>query len=282
LIKKGGYMGKKILLVDDDKDFIRGMAIRLKASGYDTVFATDGIMAITVAKNEMPDLIILDIGLPAGDGFIVMGRLKGLMSVAFTPVIVLSARDPAEWKVKSLDAGARAFFQKPADQKEILAVIQRILSENEVAVQEEEVGGAEIPASTESGTNPLGEMESHIFDAVLKFVAKSSDSPGPDLKAAESDGTGVTESAKENMAAESIRTFIAKKIKECPGTKGIPYSDLYEHFLYAISDRPKRPLADWILDYFYKTDLETYRLPSTPAEERTKAVGRARKASTVA
>ena len=150
---------KKILLVDDDKDFIRGMAVRLKASGYDTVFATDGIMAITVAKNEKPDLIILDIGLPAGDGFIVMGRLKGLMAVAFTPVIILSARDPAEWEIKFLDAGAKAFFQKPADHKEILSVIQKILGEDETSDQVEEVENEGQPPTSD----PLPSIPAHTL-----------------------------------------------------------------------------------------------------------------------
>jgi len=90
---------KKILIVDDDKDLMRGISIRLKANGYDTVFATDGIMAITVAKNEMPDLIILDIGLPAGDGFIVMERLaRGIprngRSNPWTPAPEPSSKSP--------------------------------------------------------------------------------------------------------------------------------------------------------------------------------------------
>ena len=122
---------KKILVVDDDKDLMRGIAIRLRANGYDTAFATDAIMAVSVAKNEQPDLIILDIGLPAGSGFVVMERLADLMSMAAIPIIILSARDPAVWKERSLEAGARAFFQKPADDKELLAVVREILSEEE-------------------------------------------------------------------------------------------------------------------------------------------------------
>jgi len=64
--------GKKILIVDDDKDVLRGMNVRLKANGYDVVFAADGISAISAVRKEDPDVIILDIGLPGGDGFVVM------------------------------------------------------------------------------------------------------------------------------------------------------------------------------------------------------------------
>ena len=60
--------GKKILIVDDDHDLVLGLSARLKANGYNVVCAGDAISAITVARKEAPDLIILDLGLPAGDG----------------------------------------------------------------------------------------------------------------------------------------------------------------------------------------------------------------------
>lgn len=123
---------KKILVVDDDRDLLRGMAIRLRANGYDTVCASDAIMAVSVAKNEKPDLIILDLGLPGGNGFVVMERLQDLVAVAMIPIIVLSAREPTEWKNRAVDAGAIAFFQKPADHKEIVSAIRKILSEDKV------------------------------------------------------------------------------------------------------------------------------------------------------
>lgn len=63
---------KKILIVDDDQDFLRALALHLKGKGYETVAATDGVTAISVALEQKPDLILLDIGLPAGDGFTVL------------------------------------------------------------------------------------------------------------------------------------------------------------------------------------------------------------------
>ena len=59
---------KKVLVVEDDLDFLRGLVIRLKASGYEVLCATDGVLAIGVARRDKPDLILLDIGLPGGDG----------------------------------------------------------------------------------------------------------------------------------------------------------------------------------------------------------------------
>jgi DNA-binding response OmpR family regulator len=117
--------GKKILIVDDDKDLLRGLSFRLRAHGYETVIATDGYSAISVAQKEKPDLIILDIGLPVGDGFIVMERMGKSHSLALIPIIVLSARDSQINRERALKAGAMAFFQKPADNDKLLAAIKK-------------------------------------------------------------------------------------------------------------------------------------------------------------
>jgi DNA-binding response OmpR family regulator len=120
---------KKIQIVDDDQDLLRGLTPRLKANGYNVVTATDAISAIGVARKEAPDLVILDLGLPAGDGFTVLERMKDLPDLAATPVIVLSARDPAENEKRALGAGAAAFFQKPPENHEFLTAIRRALGE---------------------------------------------------------------------------------------------------------------------------------------------------------
>src|SRR3989304_10540305 len=99
---------KKILVIDDDQDLALGLKVRLRANNYATVFATDAISAISQAVKETPDLILLDLGLPAGDGFIVMERLSNFESLASIPIIVLSARDPQANKERALGAGARA------------------------------------------------------------------------------------------------------------------------------------------------------------------------------
>jgi DNA-binding response OmpR family regulator len=118
----------KILIVDDDPDLRRGLNLRLRANHYDTVFATDGYAALATAKKEHPALIILDIGLPAGDGFLVLERLQKTAALAAIPVIVLTARDSEYNRERTLKAGAIAFFQKPADNSELLETISTVLS----------------------------------------------------------------------------------------------------------------------------------------------------------
>src|SRR5579863_1516409 len=110
----------KILIVDDDPDLRRALKIRLRANHYDTLQASDGYSAIAVAQKEQPDLIILDLGLPAGDGFVVLKRLQNNDALSDIPVIVLTARDPLSNEQQALQSGAAAFFQKPADNNELL------------------------------------------------------------------------------------------------------------------------------------------------------------------
>jgi len=117
----------KILIIDDDQDLRRGLNIRLRASNYETAFATDAVMALSIAKNESPDLILLDLGLPGGDGFMVLDRMKNIASLSCTPVIVLSARDPHANEERALKAGAEAYFQKPVDNDVLLRAIQKAL-----------------------------------------------------------------------------------------------------------------------------------------------------------
>ncbi len=118
---------QKILIVDDDPDLRRGLKIRLRANHYDTIQASDAYSAIAVAQKESPNLIILDLGLPAGGGFSVLERLQDSDTLSRVPVIVLTARDPQSSEQQTLKAGATAFFQKPADNNELLEVIRAAL-----------------------------------------------------------------------------------------------------------------------------------------------------------
>jgi DNA-binding response OmpR family regulator len=120
---------KKILIVDDDPAIRQGYQIRLKANGYDTFFAADALSGFTETKKHEPDLIILDLGLPAGDGFLVMERLKATTYLSLIPILVVSARDRLATRDRAISAGAKAFLQKPVDDAVLLAHIRKILEE---------------------------------------------------------------------------------------------------------------------------------------------------------
>lgn len=121
---------KKILIVEDDPDVRLGYTILLTAHHYDTCFAGDAIAAISEALMHQPDLILLDLGLPAGDDLIVLERLRKrfrTVNLALIPVIVVSGREDRGNRLRALKAGARAYIQKPWDDNELLALIKQLL-----------------------------------------------------------------------------------------------------------------------------------------------------------
>jgi DNA-binding response OmpR family regulator len=121
---------KRILIIDDDPHLLLGLTPRLKANGYKVVTAPDAALAIGVARNELPDLIILDLRLPAAsDGLLLLQNIRSTAELMQTPVIVLSSADATESERGVLDAGAMAFFQKPVLNNELLAAIRRALME---------------------------------------------------------------------------------------------------------------------------------------------------------
>ena len=115
------------MVVDDDPDLRQALSWRLRANNYDTVNVCDGYSAIAMAQKENPHLIILDLGLPAGDGFAVLKHLHDYPALSLIPVIILTARDPEGNKRRTLESGAAAFFQKPADNGELLEAIRASL-----------------------------------------------------------------------------------------------------------------------------------------------------------
>ena len=120
---------KKILIVEDDGDVRLGLHVRLKANHYDAFFAGDALSAMAEARKHEPDLILLDLGLPAGDGFVVMDRLKTVPALAIIPIVVVSGRSGVANRERALQAGAKAFLEKPVDNAELLAVIRQALGE---------------------------------------------------------------------------------------------------------------------------------------------------------
>jgi DNA-binding response OmpR family regulator len=118
---------KKVLVVDDDPDMCFGLHIRLKASYYETCFANDAESAVSMALTEVPDLIILDLGLPGDDGYVVMHKLSAFPDLADVPIIVLTARNRFIHERRARIAGARRFFEKPIDDRRLLVAIRQLV-----------------------------------------------------------------------------------------------------------------------------------------------------------
>jgi len=111
----------RILVVDDEPHLVRTLAINLRARDYEVETAGDGRSALQAVHDQLPDLVILDLGLPDIDGVDVLRRIR---EVAQTPVIVLSARAESIDKVEALDLGADDYVTKPFAVDELLARIR--------------------------------------------------------------------------------------------------------------------------------------------------------------
>ena len=118
---------KTILIVDDNADTQLVLSARLNAHHFHTVFAADAIQAMSVALKEQPDAILLDLGLPGGNGLMVLQRLKANTSLGGIPVIIVTAEDPLVAEARTIEAGAVAFLQKPVAQDKLMAAVQLAL-----------------------------------------------------------------------------------------------------------------------------------------------------------
>ena len=107
------------------------LAIELRSHGFEIVSASDGATAMTVLQREKPDAVILDLGLPGGDGFVVLQRLRSLANTVALPVVVVTARPVETNLALALEQGAVAFLQKPVRTPELLAALRKALRQTE-------------------------------------------------------------------------------------------------------------------------------------------------------
>ncbi len=126
-----------------------------------------------------------------------------------------------------------------------------------------------------------GQMEAHDFSELLSQVADGVRVEGEKdqggrwyLKETELVVADAAETAREDTAADKIGIFIKEHLKKHPGEEGVHYSDLFENYIYAVKDKPRRQLAEFLPDYFYKTDQGPWRLPASEEEDRAKREAR--------
>jgi DNA-binding response OmpR family regulator len=120
---------KKILVIEDDPVARAAVHAQLTAQGYAVALAADAASAMTAANRHRPDLVLLDLGLPGGDGFLVMERLAANVQLAATPVVVITGRDDPASRARARALGAREFLPKPVDHPALLAALRAVLGE---------------------------------------------------------------------------------------------------------------------------------------------------------
>lgn len=156
-----------VLVVDDDPAMRRTLSINLRARDYEVETAGDGRSALQVVDERMPDVVLLDLGLPDLDGIAVLTQLRSFSQV---PVIVVSARTESDDKVEALDLGADDFITKPFSIEELLA---RVRATSRRVGREEpdlvvEVDGLRLDVTDSRATR--GDEEVHLTPIEWKLV----------------------------------------------------------------------------------------------------------------
>lgn len=122
----------KILIIDDEPDLLETMRFRLDAAGYEVFTASDGITGINKAKENMPDLIIMDVMMPGIDGFETLNRLKSEAATKRIPAVILSCgREEEEWAKKSLQLGASGYIVKPFETDSLLFTVEKFVKKGD-------------------------------------------------------------------------------------------------------------------------------------------------------
>lgn len=156
-------MTQKVLIVEDEVSLLESLAYTLNRQGYKVLEAAEGYQALKVARQEKPDLLILDVMLPGIDGFEVCRILRQEMS---QPILMLTARDDEVDKVVGLEMGADDYLTKPFSMRELLARVKALLRRDRLIREE-------IAATTEDApTVPAGQQLLTFDDLRIDLVRR--------------------------------------------------------------------------------------------------------------
>ncbi|WP_194896857.1 response regulator [Catenulispora pinisilvae] len=152
---------KSLLIVDDEAQLLLALRINLSARGYEVTVAADGAEALAAASRKLPDLVVLDLGLPDVDGVQVINGLRAWSTV---PILVLSGRTEPWDKVEALDAGADDFVTKPFSTDELAARVRSLIRRSE----------------PENATGPQIAVGNYVVDLAARTVKRAAGAP-PDV-----------------------------------------------------------------------------------------------------
>ena len=121
----------KILIVEDEFDLAKMVRKRLQEAGYETMIASDGYMGVKLAHEQKPDLIMLDLKLPAGGGMTVLKSVRLAANLGYIPIVVLTGMQDEQYKKQILDMGVDAYLEKPYDPAQLIETIKKVIVKKE-------------------------------------------------------------------------------------------------------------------------------------------------------
>src|SRR3712207_2818942 len=121
-------MPKRLLVVDDEVNLLRAVAVCLRAEGYDVTTTRSGAEALMRLAEAVPDLIVSDIRMPGMDGYQLARQIRASSRTALVPIVFLTAKDETADRIEGFRAGVDAYLVKPFEPDELVAVIKSILT----------------------------------------------------------------------------------------------------------------------------------------------------------
>jgi len=117
---------KRILIIEDDRKIALALTLRMKSAGYEVTATHDGLTGVSAAANNPPDLMLLDIGLPGGDGFTVAEKIHSLVRTPIPMIFITASKQPG-FRQRATQLGAAGYFEKPYEAEDLLAAIRNAL-----------------------------------------------------------------------------------------------------------------------------------------------------------
>ena len=170
-------MSARILVVDDIEANVKLLEARLTAEYYEVLTASDGPTALALAASEKPDIVLLDVMMPGMDGFETCRRLKADPVTRHIPVVLVTALDGREDKIKGLGVGADDFVTKPIDDVILFARVRSLLRLKSVMdeLREREESGRRLGVDTDGAGRLRGlHLQAHFGDAFPRRGAETS------------------------------------------------------------------------------------------------------------
>ena len=119
---------RRILVIDDDKNVVDLLSSFLREGGYEVISALDPVQGFMAAQKQLPDVVLLDVAMPAGGGLPLLKKLTASNKLRRVPVIVITAATDPGLEPQMKDAGARAFLKKPLERETILSAVGQVLA----------------------------------------------------------------------------------------------------------------------------------------------------------